>query len=163
MSKKNANQPPNTIRQGDVLLVEVDSIPESAKVVKPTDRGIVFAEGAVTGHAHRIPRRHAGGAQHYRTETDAQYMRATAPVPLRHEEHKTICAECPRMPPSIATHRLSNGYAREDYRCEAHANASGMPVTALAEPGATVLPPSKRIVVIHAEYEPGELVRQVED
>lgn len=40
-------------RQGDVLLVEVDSIPRGAKNITPSDR-IVLAYGEVTGHAHAV-------------------------------------------------------------------------------------------------------------
>lgn len=78
---------PIMYRQGDVLIVAVDSIPSDAIHIKHTSRGVVLAEGEVTGHAHRIPSRHA---RLYRTETDARYMRVTAPVQLKHEEHTTV-------------------------------------------------------------------------
>ncbi len=74
-------------RQGDVLIVAVDSIPESATEVPRSRRGVVLAEGEVTGHAHRIPSR---SAKLFRTEMDARFMRVTAPVALNHEEHKTV-------------------------------------------------------------------------
>jgi hypothetical protein len=74
-------------RQGDVLIVSVLSIPDDAQPLKRTKRGVVLAEGEVTGHAHRIPSR---SASLYRTEMDARYMRVTAPVALNHEEHTTV-------------------------------------------------------------------------
>lgn len=74
-------------RQGDVLIAAVDSIPTNTTEVPRTDRGVVLAEGEVTGHAHRIPSRHA---TLMRTESDARYMRVTAPVALLHEEHTTV-------------------------------------------------------------------------
>lgn len=40
-------------RQGDVMLVEVKSLPKDLKDVTPNDR-IVLAYGEVTGHAHAI-------------------------------------------------------------------------------------------------------------
>jgi hypothetical protein len=95
--------PPKMYRQGDVLIVAVDSIPSDAKEVPRSKRGIVLAEGEVTGHAHRIPSRHA---TLYRTETDARYMRVTAggkPVALLHEEHTAV--ELPPGSYRISIHR----------------------------------------------------------
>jgi len=74
-------------RQGDVLIVAVSEIPSGAVEVPRSKRGVVLAEGEVTGHAHRIPSR---SAKLYRTEMDARYMRVTAPVALNHEEHSTV-------------------------------------------------------------------------
>lgn len=76
-------------RQGDVLIVAVDEMPADAKPVGRTKRGIVLAEGEVTGHAHRIPSRHASL---YRSENDARYLRVMGPAPvaLLHEEHTTV-------------------------------------------------------------------------
>jgi hypothetical protein len=60
-------------RQGDVLITRVDKIPKGAtEIASNKERGVVLAEGEVTGHAHRIPSRHA---QLYRTEADARYLR----------------------------------------------------------------------------------------
>lgn len=73
-------------RQGDVLICAVAKMPTGKSIARGR-RGVVLAEGEVTGHAHRIPSRHASL---FRTENDARYLRATAPVALRHEEHKTI-------------------------------------------------------------------------
>lgn len=153
---------PIQIRQGDVLLVGVDHIPPGATELPPDPaRGHVLAEGEATGHAHRIPQRYAGGATAYRTETDARYMRVTAPVPLRHEEHKTQCHPCAGQGVvAIATHRRDNGFAREDYRCGTHAEPGDL---MLAEPGATEIPPLHFERVIHAEYQPGAVPRNVED
>lgn len=76
-------------RQGDVLIVAVDKMPSGTTLVKRTERGVVLAEGKVTGHAHRIPSRHASL---YRTEDDARFLRVggSAPVALQHEEHSTV-------------------------------------------------------------------------
>lgn len=147
------------IRQGDVLLAAA-AIPAGA-IEQPPDRerGIVLAEGEVTGHAHRIPHRYAAGAQAYRTELDAQYLRVTAPVPLRHEEHKTQCAKCSAW--TIATHRAANGYKADAYTCAEHAAPSSIP---LAEAGATILPPSVELRRIpQVEYRRGALPSRVED
>jgi hypothetical protein len=80
---------PKMYRQGDVLIVAVDEIPADVELVKRTKRGVVLAEGEVTGHAHRIPSR---SASLYRSESDARFMRVMGPAPvkLEHEEHTAI-------------------------------------------------------------------------
>lgn len=81
---------PLILRQGDVLLLEVQTIP-SAKDITPIDR-MVLAYGEVTGHAHaiKVKRRQAklwdAGAERF-----LQVMESTM---LRHEEHASI-----RVPP----------------------------------------------------------------
>lgn len=105
-------------RQGDVLLIEVPSIPEGAKEV-PRDGDLILQHGEVTGHAHRIPSRHA---KIYHAETDRRFMKVggakskSEVVELNHEEHSTV-----------------------------------------------IIPVGLYEVTIHAEYEPGELPRQVAD
>lgn len=87
---KKTKTAPKMYRQGDVLIVAIDEIPSSSTEVPRAKRGIVLAEGEVTGHAHRIPSR---SATLYRTETDARYLRVTAgktPAVLKHEEHAKI-------------------------------------------------------------------------
>jgi len=83
---KTTNQP-LMLRQGDVLLVAVDAIPSDAIEIRRGPRGVVLAEGEVTGHAHRIPSR---SASLYRSESDARFMRVKAPVSLKHEEHTAV-------------------------------------------------------------------------
>jgi hypothetical protein len=89
-------------RQGDVLIVTVDAVPSGITEVPRSKRGVVLAEGEVTGHAHRIPSRHASL---YRSENDARYLRVMGPAPvaLNHEEHTTV-----KIPPG-------------DYRVTIHA------------------------------------------
>lgn len=45
---KNENQ----VQQGDIILEKVDRLPEGCKKVKRDKRGIIFAEGEVSGHYH---------------------------------------------------------------------------------------------------------------
>lgn len=113
--KKTTSPAPKLYRQGDVLIAQVDAIPPGAVEIPRTKRGVVLAEGEVTGHAHRIPSRHA---TLYRTEENARYMRVMGPAPvaLNHEEHTTV-----------------------------------------------PIPPGNYQVIIHHEYSPAELVRQVAD
>lgn len=80
---------PLLLRQGDVLLSRVEDVPDNLTAVTRSKRGVVLAEGEVTGHAHRIASRHA---KLYRDESDARYLRVMGPAPvaLAHEEHSTV-------------------------------------------------------------------------
>lgn len=85
-------------RQGDVLVVHIDSIPEGAQLEESKDR-IVLAHGEVTGHAHVID---AHEAQSFRTKAPVKvydfqaerFLRVQVNALLKHEEHDTI-----RLPP----------------------------------------------------------------
>lgn len=78
------------IRQGDVLLVPVDSIPEGAKV-KPRDKGrVVIAYGEVTGHLHQIADPDSVGAEILTTAESATFIRLTKKAQLVHDEHNTL-------------------------------------------------------------------------
>lgn len=74
------------IRQGDVLLRRIKTLPESAK---PVDGPVIVEYGEVTGHAHRIMR----GATMFRDDgagSGGQYLVVgDAPAELTHEEHST--------------------------------------------------------------------------
>ena len=76
------------LRQGDVLLVPVERIPEDASVVELSSR-IVLAEGEVTGHAHAVL-----GERVELVETDdgTLYVEVVGeePAKLVHEEHDTL-------------------------------------------------------------------------
>jgi len=76
------------LRQGDVLLVRVDELPQYCHPV-PRRGPIVLAEGEATGHAHVITATHAtlhvtGGDDAYLVVTGGRSAL------LRHEEHDTI-------------------------------------------------------------------------
>jgi hypothetical protein len=144
------------IRQGDVLCVMTNMATGEEEETEGA-RGVVLAEGKVTGHAHRIASGHAALLQ----SGGVRYLRVggTEPVALEHEEHKTRCATCHSEGRwRVATHRMG-GHTQEAYRCAEH----GAGATALKSPGATDIPPGDYRVIIHAEYEPGALPRQVED
>jgi hypothetical protein len=74
-------------RQGDVLICAVDAAPNNLTPVPRDPRGVVLAEGEATGHFHGIKSR---SASLFRTEEDVRYMRVTAPVMLKHQEHSPI-------------------------------------------------------------------------
>ena len=75
-------------RQGDVLLVEVEAIPEGAQGVKRDEAGrIVLALGEATGHAHAIA---SPGARLY-AMGENRYLRVPkGGATLLHEEHAVI-------------------------------------------------------------------------
>jgi hypothetical protein len=77
-------------RQGDVLIVPVESMPEQLDPVGHEDGRVVLAHGEVTGHAHTI---RAEGAALFRDPKRLDiFMRVSggAPVALEHPEHDTI-------------------------------------------------------------------------
>jgi len=77
----------NHLQQGDVLLKRVSSIPAKAKAVKPDNRGIVLAEGEVTGHHHKIKAQK--GLKLYSIDSLLYLDNQTGgDVELAHEEHK---------------------------------------------------------------------------
>ena len=75
------------LQQGDVVLKQVESIPENAVKVKASNRGYVLAEGEATGHAHTID--DVAGVEF--VEKDGMfYLVNNMPVKIKHQEHKVI-------------------------------------------------------------------------
>jgi hypothetical protein len=79
-------QKPFMVRQGDVLLVQVEAIPPTA-IEQPRDAGrVILAYGEVTGHAHAICEpdviKLADGI--------AEYLNAPTGACIRHEEHAPL-------------------------------------------------------------------------
>ena len=77
---------PAMVRQGDVLLVPVASIPETARPVARDSGRVVLAYGEATGHAHAIS---SAAATQLHDDID-RYLRLTAVATLQHEEHAAI-------------------------------------------------------------------------
>jgi hypothetical protein len=75
-------------RQGDVLLIEIASIPDDAKDVTPKKGRIVLQHGEVTGHAHAF----YDNTQniHLRSGGSGRYLEVATPSELKHEEHETV-------------------------------------------------------------------------
>jgi hypothetical protein len=77
------------IRQGDVLLIEVDALPPRTRKV-PRDGGrLILAYGEVTGHAHVVDAPEAEATLLTTTENE-RFQRLTAWGRLVHEEHAPI-------------------------------------------------------------------------
>ena len=72
-------------RQGDVLLVRIESLPQGAAREK-NEESVVLAYGEVTGHAHRL---NASTVTMYAWEGD-KLIEVTKPTDLTHEEHSPI-------------------------------------------------------------------------
>jgi hypothetical protein len=80
-------------RQGDVLIVPVDSIPEATQPVAREQGRVVLAHGEVTGHHHSIVEE---GVELVTAEEAAELyllVHGTEPVELTHQEHDTIRVE----------------------------------------------------------------------
>ena len=74
-------------RQGDVLILKVDRLPEEVTEV-PTDRGRnILAYGEVTGHSHALLEKDCSLVE---TKNGERYLSVPIEAPLRHEEHTTI-------------------------------------------------------------------------
>jgi hypothetical protein len=92
------------LRQGDVLLIQLDRLPEDA--VREPDWGrLALAEGEATGHAHVVSSRRA--SLHRLDEWDERYLlvEGSRPLALRHEEHDPI-----PVPPGVWEVRRQREY-----------------------------------------------------
>jgi len=80
----------SVIRQGDVLLVRVKTIPKEASAVKSEGKKLILAFGEVTGHHHRFEFMDTShNVKMFQTNTGVRYLDVSAPADLLHEEHST--------------------------------------------------------------------------
>ncbi len=77
-------------RQGDVLVIETETIPRDAKQVEREGGRIVLAHGEVTGHSHAIASMDARFLGVVAEGAERRFLRAVRPVALNHEEHAEI-------------------------------------------------------------------------
>ncbi len=73
-------------RQGDVLVEQVESIPEAATSIERDGDRVILAYGEVTGHAHAIKNRIA---KFYQADGE-RFLDLSKACELEHEEHSTI-------------------------------------------------------------------------
>jgi hypothetical protein len=79
-----------TIRQGDVCLIEVKSIPKDAKEQALAGQKLILAFGEATGHHHRFEFLDTShNVRLYVADGGARYLEVRADADLRHEEHST--------------------------------------------------------------------------
>jgi hypothetical protein len=77
---------PMIARQGDVLLIQVEAVPDGAVPI-PRDAGrIVLAYGEVTGHAHAIFAPDVSFVQ----VGEERYIESASPILVQHEEHAPV-------------------------------------------------------------------------
>lgn len=79
-------------RQGDVLLIKVDSLPELTEAVEREDGRLVLARGEATGHAH-VVRERRGRLLQWRNSSNWTYLDLPVPAKVEHEEHAPIDLE----------------------------------------------------------------------
>lgn len=80
----------NQVRQGDVLITTVLSLPKEAiltEVGENDGNKVVLAEGEATGHSHTVKREKV---KPYSTPTGELYLEVLFPVEVEHQEHAPI-------------------------------------------------------------------------
>jgi hypothetical protein len=78
-------------RQGDVLLIKVNSIPNNLKEAEPESGRYILARGEATGHHHSVE---TGPALMFVCpEESILYLDVVRPVELVHQEHAAILIE----------------------------------------------------------------------
>lgn len=99
------------IRQGDVLLIPVDTIPANTAPVGRQNGRLILAEGEATGHAHAI----ADETAELVTADEAAELYLLVhggdPVSLIHDEHDTLT-----VPPGRYQVRRQREYTPEQIR-----------------------------------------------
>lgn len=84
MTKQQGNKM-KMFRQGDVLVVAVDSIPGGLEATQQDNGKTVLAYSEVTGHSHALSR-----GKLYRSDAMTQFLDMGVADFLRHEEHGKI-------------------------------------------------------------------------
>jgi hypothetical protein len=107
------------IRQGDVILVPVDTIPDSATRARRS-KTIRLAEGEVTGHHHVLELLNANDAELLIVPGDAAemnriFLNVLTEVELTHPEHDTIVVK----PGKYETQHKGAGIRQMEYSPEA--------------------------------------------
>ncbi len=83
------------IRQGDVLLVSVDNLPDGAQDATPTG-DVILAYGEVTGHAHRITQtQDTPRVRVWSSGAERFIQLVNGPATLTHEEHAAVTLDRP--------------------------------------------------------------------
>lgn len=79
-----------SFRQGDVLVVPTENIPESVEIVAPENGRLIVARGEATGHHHSFP--HNRGATLFRDDSHggSMFVTTTETVLLEHQEHTAL-------------------------------------------------------------------------
>jgi len=78
------------LRQGDVLLIPIKSLPDNLEGVEREGSRLILAHGEVTGHAHAIKDQRAALFRDPKLAAVFMQVVGDAPVALEHDEHDTI-------------------------------------------------------------------------
>lgn len=78
------------VRQGDVLIRRVKSIPANVEPIARENGRVVLAHGEVTGHAHAIAKPNAALFRDPALAAVFLLVTGDEPALLEHEEHSTI-------------------------------------------------------------------------
>lgn len=89
------NKNENQAQQGDVILERVTKLPKGCKKIKMDNRGVVLAEGEVSGHYHGST---DSGIELLEAPDKKRYLvnSGTKSVSFKHQEHKPI-----HVPPGV--------------------------------------------------------------
>jgi hypothetical protein len=78
-------------RQGDVLVMRVDSIPANLEAAEPeSGELVILAHGEVTGHHHSLPASNGRVTMYGHDEEGPRFIDVKRPTPLSHQEHDAI-------------------------------------------------------------------------
>jgi hypothetical protein len=77
-------------RQGDVLIMGVETIPDGLSEIPRENGRVVLARGEVTGHAHAIDSEHALFLAADLDEMTDRFLQVEQDAWVDHEEHGTI-------------------------------------------------------------------------
>jgi hypothetical protein len=78
------------LRQGDILLVPVERLPDGLTEVPREEGKIILAEGEATGHLHAIDSPEAMFLATDLGEIEGRFLAVEAEVALEHPEHDTV-------------------------------------------------------------------------
>lgn len=75
------------IRQGDVLIESISTIPTNLQKQKPVDGRVILAYGEVTGHHHSIE---SAAADWWKGGCEDQFVEVKTATKVVHQEHGPI-------------------------------------------------------------------------
>lgn len=78
------------IQQGDVIIKEIDKLPEGVRPVPRREGKIVVMAGEVTGHNHVMDSDKAALWVLEKNGIAQMYLEVAAPVTIYHDEHKPL-------------------------------------------------------------------------
>ncbi len=87
--KTKPNETKHAVRQGDVYLESINTVPDSAMLQKPKNGKVILAYGEVTNHDHSIPAEDVANWWKSTGEYE-QFVELKTETDLSHQEHGAI-------------------------------------------------------------------------